>query len=278
MNNTKWVYWFPILLLGAFLFSCKVQEKDNVKIKVKIKHRSSRFLVKKLKEKEFKFNTISAKAAVSLNDGKKKTSFKTHLRIKKDSAIWMSITPLLGIEMARVLITKDSVKFLNRANKEYFLGDFSYLNKLFGTDLDYQMLEALLIGNSLDFEENEKVHSRVDRKKDLYFLSTEKKRKVKKELKKDKEKIKKEAQVLWLDPITFKINQLLISSPETSRSLLGSYSDYREIDNQLMSYQLHFDLESKTSSEIDVKYSKFSIGKSLTFPFKISSKYVQIKK
>ncbi len=278
MNNTKAVYWIPLILLGIFLFSCKVTEKENVKVKIKIKHRSSRFLVKQLKQNEFEFNTISAKAAVSFDDGKKKTSFKTHLRIKKDSAIWMSITPLLGIEMARVLITKDTVKFLNRANKEYFIGDFDYLNKLFGADLDYQMLEALLIGNSLDFEENNKVHSRVDRKKDLYFLSTEKKRKVKKELKKDKDKIKKEAQVLWLDPVTFKINQLLLSSPETDRSLMGSYSDYREIDTQLIPYMLHFNLKSKTSSKIEVKYTKFSIGKSLTFPFKISSKYVQVKK
>ncbi|MBL4594558.1 MAG: DUF4292 domain-containing protein [Flavobacteriales bacterium] len=276
MSKFKVGYWLTIFVIGVFLFSCKVQEKDNVKIK--IKSRSSKFLVKKLKQNEFEFNTISAKAAISIDDGKKKTSFKTHLRIRKDSAIWMSITPLLGIEMARVLITKDSVKFLNRADKEYFIGDFGYLNKLFGTDIDYQMLEALLIGNSLDFEENEKVHSRVDRKKTLYFLSTEKKRKVKKELEKDKEKIRKEAQVLWLDPITFKIKELLISSPETGRSLMGSYSDYREIETQLIPYDLRFNLKSKTSSAIEVKYSKFSIGKSLTFPFKISSKYVQIKK
>lgn len=278
MSKIKVVYWLPFVLFGVFLFSCKIQEKENVKVKIKIKHRSPKFLVKKLKENEFQFNTISAKAAVIFNDGKKKTSFKTHIRIRKDSAIWMSITPLLGIEMARVLITRDTVKFLNRADKEYFIGDFDYLNKLFGADMDYQMLEALLIGNSLDFDENNRVNSRVDRKKDLYFLSTEKKRKIKKELKKDKDKIKKQAQVLWLDPMTFKIQELLLSSPETNRSLMGFYADYKEIEEQLIPYKLRFELKSNTSNTIEVNYSKFSIGKSLTFPFKISSKYVQIKK
>ncbi|MBL4669130.1 MAG: DUF4292 domain-containing protein [Flavobacteriales bacterium] len=235
--------------------------------------------MKKLKEKEFNFSSISAKSSIAIIDsaGKKK-SFKTHLRIRKDSTIWMSITPLLGIEMARVIITKDSVKFLNRVSKEYFLGNFSYINQVFGTDLDYQMLEALLIGNSLDFEENEKIHSRVDRKKDLYYLSTEKKRKVNKELQKEKEKIKKEAQVLWLDPVTFKIKELLLSSPETDRSLIGFYSDFQDIATQLIPYKIRFTLKSKTSTAIEINYTKFSTGKILSYPFKISSKYVQIKK
>jgi hypothetical protein len=279
MNKMKLEYWLTAFAIGIFLFSCKVQEKENVKIKLKIKSRSSKFLVQKLRENEFQFNTISAKSKTAIIDSSgKKTSFKTNIRIKKDSAIWLSITPLLGIEMARVLITQDSVKFLNRASKEYFLGDFRYLNKLFGTEIDYQMMEALLIGNSLDFEEKSKVHSRVDRKKGLYFLSTEKKRKVKKELKKEKAKIKKQAQVLWLNPRTFKITELLLSSPATKRSLSGEFSDYREIEEQLIPYKLHFVLKSYTTSIIDVNYSKFSIGKSLSFPFKISAKYVEIKK
>ena len=278
MSRLKLGYWLPIFILGVFLFSCKAQEKENVKIKIKIKHRSSKFLIKKLKEKEFNFKTISSKAAVSVIDNaNKKTSFKVHLRIRKDSIIWMSISKL-GIEAARVIITTDSLKLIDRLKKEYFLGDFKYINKLFGTDLDYQMLEALLMGNSLDFDEDEKIHSRVDRKKELYFLSTEKKRKVKKEIKKEKEKIKKEAQVLWLDPISFKIKELLLSSPETNRSLSGVYSDYKILETQLIPDKIRFELKSNSTTTIEIDYSKFSSGKSLTFPFKISSKYVEIKK
>jgi len=276
MNKSKVVYWLFIIFIGALTFSCKLQEKDNVKLKIKT--RSPKFLVKKLKSNEFQFETISAKAAVSVIDsiGKKK-SFKTHVRIRKDSIIWMSITSF-SIEAARVAITKDSVKFINRLNKEYFIGDFSYINRIFGTDLDYQMLEALLIGNSLDFDEDERVNSRVDRKKGLYYLSTVKKRKVKKELKKEKEKIKGEGLVLWLDPITFKVKELLLTSPRNNRSLLGVYSDYKEVEEQLIPFELRFLLKATTSNTLDIKYSKFSSGKSLSYPFKISSKYVQIQK
>ena len=276
MNKSKALYWLFIVFIGASIISCKVQEKENVKLKIKT--RSPKFLVKKLKENEFQFETISAKANATVVDtAGKKTGFKTHLRIRKDSVIWMSISKL-SIEAARVIITTDSVKILNRLNKEYFIGDFSYINKVFGTDLDYQMMEALLIGNSLDFEEKGRLNSRVDRKKDLYYLSTVKKRKVKKELKKDKDKIKDDGQVLWLDPLTFKVKELLLTSPESNRSLTGAYSDYKSINEQLLPYQIQFLLKSSASSTVDVKYSKILAGKKLSFPFKISSKYVQIQK
>ncbi len=275
MNKIKLLYWVSLFVLGSFCFSCKLHEKENVKIK--IKPRPTKFLIQKLLDNEFEFEAISAKASVTFDDGKK-TSFKTHLRIQKDSAIWISVTPLLGIEMARVLITQDSVMLINRASSEYFLGDFDYINKLFGADLDYQMIEALLIGNSLDFEMNDKVHSSVDREKDLYFVSTEKKRKVRKDIKKDKDKIKEQVQALWLSPQTFKINELLLSSPHSDNSLSGTYANYKIVENeQTAPYNLHFILTSKKSVVIDISYNKISMTNSLTFPFNIPDKYVEIK-
>lgn len=269
-------YWITTTFVVFFFIGCKVQEKENVKIKVK--PRSAKFLINKLLENEFEFSTISAKASVAIIDSSnRKTSFKTHLRIKKDSVIWMSITPLLGIEFARVVITQDSVKLINRNSSEYFVGDFNYINHLFGADLDYQMLEALLIGNSLDFEMNNKIRASVDRKKDMYYISTEKKRTIRKELKKDKDKIKEQSQTLWLDPTTFRINELLLSSPHTEKTLRGTYKNYKQIEEQWLPYNMYFTLSSKSTVNIEVSYNKFTTGKSLSFPFKIPEKYVQIE-
>ena len=279
MNKTKTTYLLSLFFIGLALFSCKPQE-NKVKVKVKMNHRSTKFLVSKLIEKEFQFNTLTGKAAIIYDNGKK-TSFKTHLRIKKDSAIWMSITPVLGIEMARVLITKDTVKLMNRVDKTYFIGDFDYINKIFGADLDYQMLEALLTGNSMDFEQNEKVRSSIDRKKNSYYISTEKKRRVRKEIKKYKPKIKEQSQALWLNPLSYKIEELLLSSPQSKQSLIAKFSDYKEIenaDNQMFPQTLFFELIAKTPSSINVEYSKLNTTKTLSFPFKIPTKYEQIEK
>ncbi len=211
----------------------------------------------------------------------KTTSFKVHIRIQKDSAIWVSITPLLGIEMARALITQDSIIFMNRVKSEYFKGDFSYINKTFNVDLDYDMLQALLVGNSIDFEKNEKVRTSIDRKKDLYFIGTEKKRKIKKDLKKDlkkdKEKIKEQTQIIWLSPENMKIAELLLHDPERDQSLHSTFSDYQAIDEQLFPHKLQFNIEAKRNLTINVNYNKVTLNKELSFSFKIPSKYEQVQ-
>ena len=74
---------------------------------------------------------FSARVNVDATIDKENRSFNANLRICKDSAIWMSISPALGIEVARVLIDKDSVRFINRLNSTYFKGGFAYLNKCF---------------------------------------------------------------------------------------------------------------------------------------------------
>jgi hypothetical protein len=71
------------------------------------------------------------------------------IRIRRDSAIYISVAPVLGIEVARILATPDTVKYLNRLESSYFTGDISLLNRLFNTNLDFHMLQAILTGSDL---------------------------------------------------------------------------------------------------------------------------------
>ena len=73
---------------------------------------------------------------------------------RKDSAIWISVTPVLGIEVARLLVTNDSVKMMNRLNSTYFTGNFKLINKLFNADIDYDMFQSFLVGNDFTYYEN----------------------------------------------------------------------------------------------------------------------------
>ena len=74
MNKQGLTYLFVLISIGFFYSSCKVQEN---KVKVKINHRSTKFLVNKLTNNEFKFNTLSGKAAISFDNGKFQISTDT---------------------------------------------------------------------------------------------------------------------------------------------------------------------------------------------------------
>ena len=66
------------------------------------------------------FSTISMKFSVESKDLKfLPMQIKGSIRIKRDSAIWISVAPTLNLEMFRCLITKDSVKFYSKLQKTY---------------------------------------------------------------------------------------------------------------------------------------------------------------
>ena len=76
------------------------------------------------------FTTFSAKINVdyTASDGKK-YDVNANLRMYKDSAVWISITAIFGIEGLRALITKDSVKILNKQDKVYKARSVAYLQE-----------------------------------------------------------------------------------------------------------------------------------------------------
>ena len=163
------------LLIGLIIASCKTQKKtENTKPLVndesgRLDFKTGRVLSNKMKQNEFKYTYLTTKFSVTADIDSQVNSFDVTLRAKKDSVIWISISPALGIEAARVLITSDSVKFMNKLNKTYFKGDYAYISKLFNTELDFDMLESLLIGNSVNFyDEDEKLKSSKETIFDIY--------------------------------------------------------------------------------------------------------------
>ncbi len=68
------------------------------------------------------------------------------IRMQKDSLIWLSISKL-GIEGARVLIARDSVRILDKINRQYAVADYGTISRQFRFPLSFEWLQALLVGN-----------------------------------------------------------------------------------------------------------------------------------
>lgn len=265
-----------LILLGLMvvgLWSCKPSEKAKRRL---LEGKKTTYLIEQMKQNEFEFETFSAKSVISVKQEGKKNTFKSNIRIRRDSAIWISITPLFGIEMARVLITQDTVKLINRIEKNYFIGNYDYINQKFNVDLDYQLLQALLLGNSIAFEFDDKVKFSID--KEDYYLGNLRKRKARKADDKPKkiEKEKDEVISLWINQNSFKIDKFIFSDLTADRFILGEYSNHKEIDDQMVPEFLHFELQSAKPAEVELQYSRVSLNKPLKFSFNISSKYEQI--
>lgn len=92
-------------------------------------------------------------------------SFKASIRMAKDSAIWISISPALGVEVARILLEPDSVRLLSKipGNRFHYAGSYSKLSEWADTELYFSDIQDILTGQPMAIDpEFDKFNSRID--------------------------------------------------------------------------------------------------------------------
>src|SRR6188474_1173202 len=136
-------------------------KKDSVELKQPTSdpHEDSIRLIKdsynQLMRNRNEFETFSAKINTDYqgSDGKK-YDVNVFIRMKKDSIIWISVNGALGIEGMRVLINNDSVRILNKLDKEYQVRSLEYLTEVAALPLDLRTVQELIIGNPVFLDTN----------------------------------------------------------------------------------------------------------------------------
>jgi len=94
------------------------------------------------------FHSFSGRAKAKVELGKDNQDVTMHVRIQRNKAIWISLTgTFLNVEGARVLITPDSVKIMNKLQGEYIAKPFNYIHKYTGEGVSFGVLQDLLIAN-----------------------------------------------------------------------------------------------------------------------------------
>ena len=274
MNNKTSIFSRLGLLLIITVIITSACSTSKRTIKAPLKEQGAEYLFENLKSHELKYDYLSARFSATFSQNKKNTSFSGQIRIHRDSAIWISISPIMGIEMVRVMITNDSIKYVNRIDKSYFTNNFDYINSLINSTLDYDMLQSFLTGNDFSFYENSSFRAGIENQE--YKLITTNRRKLKKYVRHNEE-VSIPLQNIWLNPETFKISRVLIRElTPNGRKLEGAY-EYSMNEGQLMPSTVHFALETiDNKNTIEVTYSKISLADDLSFPFSIPGKYKRV--
>jgi hypothetical protein len=84
---------------------------------------------------------------ITIDDNSSLTNLKANFIISKDSAILISVSNQLGIEISRAILLPDSIKVLDRINRIYSEDKFSELEKKFSVALDFYQIQSILTGD-----------------------------------------------------------------------------------------------------------------------------------
>ena len=131
-----------------WIISCKVQgtliQKKEIKnISPVILYDSLRFNYGNIKSYYGKFK------AIVTQDKKSNTVYGT-IKIKRDSIVWFSVNPGIGIEIARAQMKPDSLFLLDRLNARYFKGKYDFIDKMFDIEVNFASLQSIFL-NTLSF-------------------------------------------------------------------------------------------------------------------------------
>jgi hypothetical protein len=96
----------------------------------------------------FEYQYISAKGRIVLEESNGKLTKGTiNIRAKKDSVLWFSITPGLGVEALRGMVTEEKMRIKDRINGEDINISFVEMLDRYGLKLDLSLIQNILFAN-----------------------------------------------------------------------------------------------------------------------------------
>ena len=219
---------------------------------------SARVIIKNHYKNQLEFKTLTGRIKIDYSDGYSTQSMGVSLRMEKDKASWISAP--LGV--VKALITPDRVSFYNKLDNQYFDGDFRYLSRMLGTDVDFEIVQNLLLGQALLDLREEKYLAEVNG--DNYELKPKKAMELFKPL-------------FRIEPGNYKLAAQQLAQPWKKRLLEIRYKNYQQRDERILPNEIGIvAIEMNQRTTIAIEYRNMEFNRRINFPYKIPKGFEEI--
>lgn len=254
----------------AVLTSCRstkkistaIAKKDSVQVVApNVKNDSVAFIqtaLGRVQANSIAYTTFNAKMNIDYRGGDNKNyDVNATIRMYKDSAIWMSANAVLGIEAIRVLITKDSVKLMNKLEKTYTARSVDYLQEVTQLPLDLKILQDLIVGNAVYMDSNVVSFTKGDGVISLLSIG------------------KWFKNLVTLNEVDYTIQRSKLDDADITRSRTAdlTYTDYQQKENRLFSTKRRIAISEKKKLDIRLDFKNYSFDGDVSFPFSVPKNY-----
>ncbi|MEO8254269.1 MAG: DUF4292 domain-containing protein [Flavobacterium sp.] len=253
---------FLVVLVVIFMVSCKPKAIaiSETTVPESVDNMKSTKIIANHYSNKSDFSTLYIKSNAQFSNEKQTQNVTAEIKIKKDQQILVSIR-FIGITMAKASITPTSVSYYEKIKGTYFEGDFSALSQWLGTDLDYNKIQNMLVGEALD-DLNKGKYTQV-LLDNLYRLDDANNGNTKKSY--------------YFNPNDFTVNKQEVTQTAENRTIQIAYPErvaYKEAN--LPSTIEIKTVQPKGKSEISLNYNSVSFNEELSFPYSVPDGYKRI--
>ncbi len=255
-----------LLVVIVMVTGCKSPKKvQTVNISERKQHNE---FFDAMNEQAFRFSTLTARLNVDLDIPGKELSSRVDLKMIKDSALQLSVVPVLGIEIFRIELTKDSIKIVDRLNKRYMADNYEKMRSETPVAFNFYNLQALFT-NRIFIPGEQYIHPTQYQRFTL-----------------NQEGAKAEVKITDNLDIQYsfqldgeeKLLTTYITDAGVNHALIWKYSDFRIVSQQPFPLLMETSLSSNGEYKggLKIYYSRMQVDEPVRMDFAIPDKYRRV--
>lgn len=277
--------WILILIVAA---SCRGPRELAVG---EAKPMSTNKLLKRIEQNAFDYEYLTIrKINCQFSSSQSKSSFRIRLKAKRDEKILVSISKI-NIPVGRVLLTPDSVIYVNYIDHNYFYDDYSFISDFLNMDVDFKTIQSIISNNAFSYRndprddyktfdsyvENGQYVLQSEKNRKIYKLDDSKPQKIERRLR----RLDDEALILqrmFFEPRNFSLTRLDIQDKTNNRNILMNFNDFTKVEGKEYPGEIDMEFLSNVEQiEMKIRMSGFSTDEISSFSVKIPEKYEEIQ-
>lgn len=228
----------------------------------KIKPMTSERILKRVQQNAFDYDNLTIRRInCQFSSNQSKTNFRVNLKAIKDEKILVSISKI-NIPVGRVLLTPDSVTYVNYIDRNYLVDDYSFLSKFLNIDLDFESIQSILSNNIFTLNNRnrdgfKRFSSSVE--EGMYVLNAN------------------DEQKMYIRPGSFVLTKMMVEEHSANRELELVFDDFVKVDKKDYPGSIEMKMGSPSEEiEMKIKMNGFSTGKIDEISLRIPERYEQV--
>ena len=204
------------------------------------------------------FNTFSAKLKIDFeSESKQMSGINANMRMQKDSLIWISVSaPIIG-EVARAVITPDSLKAVDKFHKKVYLRALKDAKDILNIPFDFKTLQDLIIGNPIYLADSiyqvVKTPAVISFTCDSTFFTS--------------------IFNVFADDYGLQQSKVMDKDEAHKRSIELTYGEYKSQGKVKFATRRRVFVEEKSYTKVNMDFNKVDFDQPVTFPFTVPSGY-----
>lgn len=236
-----------ILIFAITFSSCSTKRPSNIDYSKTPKN--SKELISMINSKNKNIEWLSLKGKINVVRENQDITLSVNIKHRKDSVIWLSISAPFGVEIIRAQVTPDSIYFVNRAKKTWFVEPSNQIKEILKYDIGFKSFQDMITASPRILKNKYKIKT----KDDGFALTSE--------------------FYNYLVSKDFRVKNVNFIDGENSVSFSYASSD----NTEGFPKQFSLKVNSQERFEANLTYTKVVINTSQNILFKIPKSYVEQK-